>query len=132
MGSETVDVGDQLIISARTRGADLLRTLENTPAQPLDVSRERAAVAVQQYTAQLIDELVASLSAGSPSEMARLKSHYTELALEFAQSVRDLEPDSERRHEIAQAIQFKLLESERRLRSLLEALAPPRPAKSDR
>src|SRR3954449_9644846 len=131
MGSETVDVGEQLIISARTRGGDLLRTLENSPAQPLDVARERAAAAVQQYSAQLIDELVASLSPGSPSEVARLKSSYTELALDFAQSVRDLEPEAERRHEIAQAVQFKLLESERRLRSLLEALAPSLPADSD-
>jgi len=131
MGSESVDVSDQLITSARIRGGELLRTLENSPEQPLDVTLERAAGAVQQYCAQLIDELVASLPSNSPSDLARLKSRYTEVALEFAQSVRDLEPDSERRHDIAQAIQFKLLESERRLRSLLDALAPSLPANSD-
>jgi hypothetical protein len=124
MRSKSVDVDDQLIISARSRGCDLLRALKNSPGQRLHVARERAAAAVQQYSAQLTDELVSSLSTSSPSEVAKIKSCYTELALEFAQSVRDLEPDSERRHEIAQAIQFKILESERRLRSLLEALAP--------
>ena len=124
MGSKSVDVDEQLIISARTRGSDLLRTLENSSRLPLDMARERAARAVQQYSTQLTDELVSLMSASSPSEVAKVKSCYTELALEFAQSVRDLEPDPERRHEIAQAIQFKILESERRLRSLLEALAP--------
>ena len=88
------------------------------------MARERAAGAVQQYSSQLTDELVSSMSASSPSEVAKVKSCYTDLALEFAQSVRDLEPDAERRHEIAQAIQNKILESERRLRLLLEALAP--------
>jgi hypothetical protein len=108
-----------------------LRALENSPAEPLDVALERAAGAVQQYCAQLIDELVASLSSDSRSDLARVKSRYTELVLEFAQSVRDLEPDSERRHEVAQAVQCKILESERRLRSLLDALAPSLPANSD-
>lgn len=124
MGPKSLDVDEQLIISARTRGCDLLRTLENSPRQPLDVARERAAGAVQQYSSQLTDELVSSMSASSPSEVAKVKSCYTDLALEFAQSVRDLEPDAERRHEIAQALQNKILESERRLRLLLEALAP--------
>ena len=113
MGSESVDAGEKLIISARTRGCELLRTLGDLPGRPLDVTCERAAKAVQQYTVQLIDELVASLSSGSRSEVARVKARYIELALEFAQSVRDLEPDSERRHEIAQAIQFKILCSRR-------------------
>jgi hypothetical protein len=131
-GSEFVHVDDQLIISARTRGCELLRTLENSPTQPLDVARDCAAGAVQQYSTQLIDELVSSLSSNSPSEVATVRSCYSELVLEFAQSVRDIEPNSERRHEVAQAIQFKILEAERRLRSLLEALAPSLPANSDR
>jgi hypothetical protein len=131
MGSESVDVGDQLITSARMRGGELLRTLGNSPAQPLDVALERAAGAVQQYCAQLIDDLVASLPSNSPSDLARVKSRYTEVVLKFAQSVRDLEPDPDRRHEIAQAVQFKILQSERRLRSLLNALAPSLPANSD-
>ena len=98
--------------------------LKNSPTQPLEVARGRAASAVQVYSTRLTDELVASLASSSPSEVARVKSCFTDLALEFAQSVRDLEPDAERRHEIAHAIQFKILESERRLRSLLDALVP--------
>ena len=49
----------KLIISARTRGCELLRTLGDLPGRPLDVTCERAAKAVQQYTVQLIDERAA-------------------------------------------------------------------------
>ncbi|MEN3336429.1 MAG: hypothetical protein V7647_105 [Acidobacteriota bacterium] len=116
-------VGTQLVTSARERGGVLLRGLEDVPTEPLDSARDRAAAAVEHYCADLIDELVASASLSGPS----IKQCYTELALSFAKSVRDLEPDAERRHAIAQAIQFKILQSERRLRSVLESLGVGQP-----
>src|SRR3954470_19234166 len=124
MELRALSIDQHLISSARDLARRLLGALADLPGQPLDVARSRAAEAVEQYSTQLIDELVAAVPSNSTSEGARVKSCYTELALEFAQSVRDLEPDPERRHDIAHAIQFKILESERRLRSLLEALAP--------
>jgi hypothetical protein len=121
METEFSGVGIQLVTSARERGDALLRSLENVPAQPLEVARDRAAEAVEHYCADLIDELVASASPNASS--VNVKECYTELALSFAKAVRDLEPDAERRHAMAQAIQFKILKSERRLRSVLESLS---------
>src|SRR4051812_21534020 len=120
MALHSLGMDTQLISSSRDRAGKLLGVLKDSPGQPLEVARDRAARAVEQYSNRLIDELVASLPSNSASGAARVKSCFTELALEFAQSVRDLEPEAHRRHDIAQAIQFKILESERRLRSLLE------------
>jgi hypothetical protein len=128
---ETQDFGveHQLIVSARDRAQGLLNELRGSPEQPLEIARDRAAAAVERHSAQLIDELVSSTSPDSALHPLRVKECYAQLALEFANAVRDLEPDSERRHAIAQAVQYKILESERRLRAVMEALAPP-PAES--
>ena len=119
METQSLSVRIQLIIAARERADALIYALQNSPRQPLDIARDRAAGAVQQFCAELMDELVASVSFNSTSDAAKVKECYTELALDFAKSVRDLEADAERRHAIAQAIQYKILESERRLRAVL-------------
>jgi hypothetical protein len=118
-------VESNLIRSARRRAASALAVLRTSSDPTLEAACERSAAAVQQYCDELMDELVAAASSSSSSEAARVKDCYTEVALGFAKSVRDLEKDAERRHAIAQAVQYKILESERRLRSLLEALTEP-------
>ena len=122
METQLSGLGIQFIRSARRRAQTLVHTLEHSHREPLDVARDQAAAAVEQYCAALTDELVASASSISVSG-AKLKECYTALALAFAKSVRDLEPDPERRHAIAQAILFKILQSERRLRAVMEALS---------
>ena len=114
-----------LVSAARERADALICALQDSPNAPIDVARDRAAIAVQQYCEQVMDELAAAVTTASPDEVALVKQRYTELALDFAKSVRDLEPDAARRHAVAQALQYKILESERRLRSVLARVTIP-------
>jgi hypothetical protein len=115
----------QLVIDARERARAMICALQDTPNTPIEVARDRAAASVQQYCDGLMDELAAAVGTASPDAVALFRQRYTELALEFAQSVRDLEPDAARRHAVAQALQYKILESERRLRSVLARVTIP-------
>ncbi len=115
----------RLVIEARERARAMICALQDSPNTPIEVARDRAAASVQQYCDGLMDELAAAVGTASPDAVALFRQRYTELALEFAQSVRDLEPDAARRHALAQAIQYKVLQAEQRLRGLLKALSAP-------
>ena len=115
----------ELVVAARERARVLICALQDSPNTPIDVARERAAASVQQYCERVMDELAPTVDTASPETVVLFKQRYTELALEFAKSVRDLEPDAARRHAVAQALQYKILESERRLRSLLDRVKSP-------
>lgn len=118
-------LGPQLVSEARARARAMICDLQDSPNTPIDVARERAGASVQQYCEGLMDELVASLGTSSGHEaIASVRRRYTELALEFAKSVRDVETDAARRHAVAQAIQYKVLQAEHRLRALLECIMP--------
>jgi hypothetical protein len=113
----------QLIGAARERADALICALESLRGEPIEVARERAAATVQQYCTQLLDQLSVSLPSASDEErIAWLKRRYAELAMDFAKSVCQIETDAARRHAVAQAVQQQVLELERRLRSVLEAL----------
>lgn len=115
----------QLVSDARERARAMVCALHDSPNTPIEVARERAAASVQQYCEHVMDELAATVDRASPEAVALFKHRYTELALDFAKSVRDLEPDAARRHAVAQALQYKILESERRLRSVLDRVTIP-------
>ena len=86
---------------------------------PLDVLVETASAAVDHYADDLLAEVRASVPSDLTTEAASpVKKCYTELVLEFGRSVRDAETDSVRRHAVAQAVQQKVLEAERRVRTL--------------
>ncbi len=123
METSTAALVPQLVCEARERARALISSLHDVPDTPIDVARDRAALSVQHYCERVMDELAAAVTTASPDEVALVKQRYTELALEFAKSVRDLEPDAARRHAVAQALQYKILESERRLRSVLDRVA---------
>jgi hypothetical protein len=118
----------QLLNGARDRASELLSALRVLPALPLETACARAAGAVHQYCSELLDELVTPvflLTAAAGGSWVR--QNYAQLAVDFAKSVRDLEADSLRRHALAQVLQNKILDSERRLRLVLDALSarPP-------
>jgi hypothetical protein len=118
-------VETQLITDAKERARTLLRTLSVIQELSVDAACERVALAVERYYADLLDELVASVfSADGPDSTPWLRQRYAELVLDFATSIRSLEANAVRRHAIAQVLQNKVLESERRLRSVLNVLGP--------
>ena len=130
---ESVDVGDQLIISARTRGVRSVAYARELPANRSTWLANALPRQCSSTAAQLIDELVASLSSefavrGRQGEIALTPNWRWSLRSRCATSSRTRKDGTRS----PRPIQFKILESERRLRSLLEALAPPLPASSDR
>lgn len=129
------DHGTQLISDARERAALLIAALKALRDEPIEVARERAATTVNQYCGELLESLSAaasSLSGTAPGAAAAtlpstdrvgwIKQRYAELAMDFAQSVCQIETDAARRHAVAQAVQQQILELERRLRTALDAL----------
>jgi hypothetical protein len=112
----------RLISDARDRAGALISTLANLRGEPLDVAQVRAAASVKQYSDQLLDELLASVAPYPSAEWtAWVKTQYTDLAMAFAKSVCQIESDAGRRHAVAQAVQYQILASERRLRSAFDA-----------
>jgi hypothetical protein len=118
-------VVEKLIKDARERAEGSIRALQALPGEPIDVAQQRAGAAVEHYCADLLDALVAAASPKSIGDWTWVKQRYSELALDFAKCIRDIEPDAGRRHAIAQAVQQEILEAERRLRAVLGALTDP-------
>jgi predicted component of type VI protein secretion system len=80
---------------------------------------ERASAAVDEFSAILLDDVTSALHAHSEADGEWLRRQYVAQLGDFAASVRDVIPDPEMRHGLAQAIQCAILRHERRLRELL-------------
>jgi hypothetical protein len=117
------DVGTQLISDARERAALLIAVLQALRDEPIEVARERAAATVNQYCGDVLESLsAAAATLPGTDRVGWIKQRYAELAMDFAQSVCQIETDAARRHAVAQAVQQQILELERRLRAALDAL----------
>ena len=107
----------------RRRRRDLLAALAalRDRGAPLAALCERATGAVAEYSEILAENLAqASVSAsGVDAETSRRES--MRILGEFAASVRDLIPDRDARHALAQDIQCAVLQHERRLRDVAAA-----------
>ena len=114
---------NQLISSARRRGAELIRALVTTTGVSPDVLCERAAEAVDRFCADLLGGLITAAVPLAGPESAWVRRHYLPLITEFGTGVRDALEDPTLRHAAAQAIQCKILEHERRLRIVLDSAA---------
>ena len=79
---------------------------------------ERATALVDEYTDILGDSFARARISTSDVDAERLRREYVRLLGDFAAAVRDLIPDREARHGVAQAIQCALLRHERRLREV--------------
>jgi len=77
---------------------------------------ERAAAAVDTFSALLAGDLGAAAKSGADAEW--LRRQYLTMLGEFATSARDIIPDRYARHGLAQAIQCAILQHERRLREV--------------
>jgi hypothetical protein len=110
------------------RGITLMGSDSISPA-----SLDHVANVLQQYCDDLLEELTASLPPTLNAETAgAVRICYTDLILNFARSLRDAEVDPGRRHAVAQPIQQKVLEAERRLIQFLDAAtASDRPSSTD-
>ena len=104
----------------RKRGRDLLGLLValRDCGIPVVALCERAAAAVDEYCQILADNLSEASVSGSEGDAERLRREYATILGEFALAVRDIIPDREARHALAQAIQCAILRHERRLREV--------------
>jgi hypothetical protein len=94
---------------------------------------ERQAMAgsvFRQYSCELLEDLLRVSPTGDNGDAsAWVRRRHDEQLLEFGRELRDVFPEGEARHSVAQVIQRELLEAERRLKSALKLPVPPsRPA----
>jgi hypothetical protein len=86
---------------------------------PVAAVCERAAAAVDEVSVILAEDLSAAAHSGSAADAEWLRRQYATMLGEFAASARDVIPDRDARHGLAQAIQCAILRHERRLREVL-------------
>jgi predicted component of type VI protein secretion system len=105
----------------RRRGNRLLNGLVSArdSAVPIVEMCERASAAVDEFSAILADDLGAAAHSASEADADWLRRQYLTMLGEFAASARDIVPDPDARHGLAQAIQCGILRHERRLREVL-------------
>ena len=83
----------------------------------------------RRYSCELLQDLLRVSSPGDNADGASwVRSRHDEQLLELGRQLRDAFPEGEERHAVAQIIQRELLEAERRLKSALKAVLPPRPS----
>ena len=95
-----------VVVAVRDRGA------------PVAALCARAVAAIDEYSQILSDSLAEASVSGSEADAERLRREYSRILGEFALAVRDIIPDRETRHAVAQAIQCAVLQHERRLREV--------------
>ena len=115
----------KLISKARVNAGALVEAFaqSTTARESVQDGCDRAAVAVDTYCCDLLDDLIAHASPLSCADTRWLRSRYLTLIVEFGSAIRDAIKDSEKRHAAAQVIQYRVLEHERHLRHALESAA---------
>lgn len=104
----------------RRRGRDLLGALvaQRDAGTPVADLCARAAASVDEYGDILIDTVAQASLPASVEDAERLRRESARILGEFAAAVRDIIPDREARHALAQAIQCAILRHERSLREI--------------
>lgn len=109
-----------LIRAERGRGRGLVNALADASlAESFALLCERASAAVDEYSSGLLARLIAVARPASEADAEWVKRNYLSLVSEFVTAVRDVSPDPETRHAVAQAVQCRILLHERRCRAVL-------------
>ena len=114
-----------LMEMAQQRAAELLRAfLSDVEAgNSLPALSAQASVIVDSYCDGLLGGLMTAVVPVRDDEHEWVRRHYLPLVIEFGTAVRDAIADPTSRHAVAQTIQCKILEHERHLRIMLDAMA---------
>jgi hypothetical protein len=88
---------------------------------PISVLCERASAALAEFSAILADDVSEAAQSHTEADVDWLRRQYATMLGKFAVAVRDLIPDRDARHGLAQAIQCAILRHELRLRDVLAA-----------
>lgn len=100
---------------ARHQAIGLLAAHEGSAAE-----REALAGALfRQYSYELLEDLLRVAARDDNSDPAWIRRRHDEQLLELGRVLRDVFPEGEARHAVAQVIQRELLEAERRLKLAL-------------
>jgi hypothetical protein len=86
---------------------------------PISVLCERASAAVDEFSGILADDLSEAAQSHAEADVDWLRRQYVTMLFKFAGSARDLIPDRDARHGLAQSIQCAILRHELRLRDVL-------------
>jgi len=110
----------QRVGAARRRGTRLLNGLVTARDSGLSAAAicELASAAVDEFSAILVVDLGAAAHSTAEANTNWLRQQYVTILGEFAASARDVIPDPDARHGLAQAIQCAILRHERRLREV--------------
>lgn len=109
----------QAALIAKGRGTlhRLAEELAGLASAEPDVLCSRALAAIDAVANELA-RFIAEVQPSSLEELAPLRKEYLNLMVEFASRVRDGVPEQAKRHAIVQRLQCKILEQERKLRSV--------------
>lgn len=110
---------------ARQRAAELLSAFASGAevGDTLPALSARASDLLDAYCDGLLGGLLTAVVPAGDEEHDWVRRHYLPLVIEFGTAVRDAIADPTSRHAVAQTIQCKILEHERHLRIMLDAMA---------
>ena len=100
---------------ARRRAVDRLAAHIGTP----DERQDLAGTLFREYSRELLEDLLRISTGLENGEGTWLRERHDEQLLELGRELRDVFPEGEARHGVAQVIQRELLEAERRLKCAL-------------
>jgi len=127
MAIPSTTLESHLIGSARQYAAELIEafTAACFDGEPSAEISARASATFDTYCGGILNGLLSALSPAGGVEIDWLRGHYLPIVIQFATAMRDSIADPINRHAAAQAIQCKILEHERHLRTVLDAHTVP-------